>query len=262
VTPTAPEHDAPASASHQLDDLGPFFAAQTHRPGSPILAPWQPMGDLLDDPAVLAGRVHTARAFLAAGSGQDIEAIELRVAASVIHLGLVARTASPVLAHAVLHGRTAPVSLRDLRWQPATPASTFPLSMPDTALRDPSPTPQALADALGAGLIGHLVTELCDAARPFGVSARILWGNVASALNGVCTSLAAARPEFEPSIRAVLSTLLRHPRLADAAKISLDGRFQRRSCCLIYRAAPDRAGTLCGDCVLLDRPHRPARSAA
>jgi hypothetical protein len=253
VTPTASEPDVPASASRQLVDLGPFFTAQTHRPGSTILAPWRSMGDLLDDPGVLAERVHTARAFLAVGSGQDVEAVELRVAASVIHLGL--------LAHAVLYGRTAPIGLRDLRWQPTTTTSTFPLSLPDTAPPDPPPAPRTPAQTPGEGLIEHAVTELCDAFSPYGVSPRVLWGNAASALNGACTTLAAALPEHEPSIRAILSTLLRHPRLADTSKTSLDDRFRRRSCCLIYRATPDRAGAICGDCVLLDRPRRSARTA-
>ena len=263
VTSPSGEATAPATASEQLAALGPFFTAESHEPGSAAIAPWRPMSELADGPAVLADRVHAARAFLAAGSDQDTETVELRVAASVIHLGLVARTASPVLALAVLHGRTGPVTLRDLRWAPTTtPASTFPLSIAETVLREqvpvPGAAPELLAHAVGAGLIECVVTELCEAARPFAVSSRVLWGNVASALGGACTALADARPEHGPYIRAVLTALLGHPRLVATAQVGLDERFQRRSCCLIYRAAPDRAGAVCGDCVLLGRPRRPA----
>ena len=271
MTPPLPDHEAPAAASEQLAALGPFFTAESHEPGSAPAAPWQPMSELADDPSVLADRVHAARTLLAAGGGQDVEAVELRVAASVIHLGLVARTTSPLLALAVLHGRTSPVALRDLHWQ-ATPGSTFPLSIADTdadAVPRGGPQrqdtdPEALAHALGTGLIENAVTELSDAFRPFGVSPRVLWGNVASALNGACVILARARPDHAPRISAVLSALLRQPALADTWQISLDDRFQRRSCCLIYRAAPGRAGALCGDCVLLGRstPTRGSRLPA
>jgi len=258
VTSPSGETAAPAAASEQLAALGPFFAAGTHRPDVAPTAPWRPMSELAEDPAILTDRVHAARALLAAGGGQDVEAVELRVAASVIHLGLVARVVSPLLALAVLQGRTSPIALHDLRWQP-TSGSTFPLSIADTVLVDrpeaevstPHTTPEDLAHALAVGPIEHVVTELCDAFRPFGVSPRVLWGNVASALNGACRILATARPDHAPRIRVVLNALLREPFLADTWQTSFDDRFQRRSCCLIYRAAPDRAGPLCGDCVLI-----------
>jgi hypothetical protein len=247
----------------ELAALGPYFAAETHRPDSASTAPWRPMSELAEDPAVLTDRVHAARTLLAANGGQDVEAVELRVAASVVHLGLMARVASPLLALAVLHGRTSPVTLRDLRWQP-TPGSTFPLSIADTALADwpdtADRTPEVLAHALGTGLIEKAVTELCDVFHPFGVSPRVLWGNVASALNGACGILARARPDHAPRIQATLSALLQQSVLADTWQTSLDDRFQRRSCCLIYRAAPGRAGALCGDCVLIGRS-APARGS-
>jgi ferric iron reductase protein FhuF len=240
----------------QLAALGPFFAAETHDPDSALIAPWRAMSELAVDHAILADRVHAARVLLASGGDQAVEAVELRVAASVVQLGLVARIASPLLALGVLQGRTTPVALPDLRWQPE-PGSTFPLSIArsEARARDSSAgaAPEALAHALGKALIDHVIAELCEAFRPFGVSPRVLWGNVASALNGACTVLAAARPEHAPRVRAVLNELLRHPSLAGTAQTGPSGRFQRRSCCLIYRAAPGRAGALCGDCVLIGR---------
>jgi ferric iron reductase protein FhuF len=254
---TVPDQTVPdQTVRDQLAALGPFFAAETHDPDSALIAPWRAMSELAVDRAVLADRVHAARVLLASGGGQPVEAVELRVAASVVQLGLVARIASPLLALGVLEDRTTPVALSDLRWQPE-PGSTFPLSIAHAATHTQASstgaTPEALAHALGKALIDHVITELCKAFRPFGVSPRVLWGNVASALNGACTVLAAARPEYAPHVRAVFNELLCHPLLAGTAQTGPSGRFQRRSCCLIYRAAPGRAGALCGDCVLVRR---------
>ncbi len=228
------------SARDQLTALGPFFAADAHDPRVPAEAPWREMSELLDDPAVLAARIDASRAYLAAASGQDVGAVELRVAASVTHLGLVARTLSPLLALSALHGRTSAVGLRDLRWQPALP-STFPLSIAN--LHADTASAESVIDSVAA--------DLCAITRPFGVSGRVLWGNVASAIYGAGTALSRARPQHAPRVQAVVTQLLRHPALDDAGQTSLDGRFQRRSCCLIYRAAPGRDGVVCGDCVLL-----------
>ena len=252
--PPSKSEQAPARVSDQLTALGPFFAADTHEPNTPALAPWREMRELLDEPALLADRVQAARAYLAAGSGQDPDAVELRVAASVTHLGLAARTLSPLLALAVLHGRTAPVGLSDLRWQPTMP-STFPLSI--AGLDDArggsgtDPAAETIAEALARGAIRTVAADLCAAARRFGVSDRVLWGNIASALNGARTTLSAARPDRAPGIQAAVTGLLSHSVLADTSQTSIDGRFQRRSCCLIYRATPRRDGMVCGDCVLL-----------
>jgi FhuF 2Fe-2S C-terminal domain len=235
----------PVSVSSELTALGPFFAADAHDPHTTPVSPWRPMSELVEDPAVLTTRVETSRAYLAAASGQDSSAVELRVAASITHLGLVARTLSPLFALAVLYGHSRPVGLHDLRWQPTVP-STFPLSiagLDDTVAGPVSATPDADIDALAA--------DLCAAVRPFGLSEHVLWGNVASALNGACTALSTAAPAHAPRARAVLAAVLHHRVLAGTAQTSLDGRFQRRSCCLIYRAAPGRAGMVCGDCILL-----------
>ncbi|WP_055589659.1 (2Fe-2S)-binding protein [Streptacidiphilus griseoplanus] len=228
--------------------LGPYFALERHDPGLPPAPPWQSMAALGLDPAVSADRVATVRALLA-GGGRPAEAVERRVAASVVHLGLVARIASPVLALAVLEGRVRPVRLADLRWQPQ-PGSTFPLSLaasPDSA---PPGGPAALAHVLGRTLIDLAAAELAAAVRPHGVSRHIAWGNTASALAGATAVLVTARPDCAPRLHAVLDGLLDHPSLRGTAARGPDGRLRRRSCCLIYRAAPGRNGPLCGDCVL------------
>ncbi|MER6791038.1 (2Fe-2S)-binding protein [Amycolatopsis mediterranei] len=61
--------------------------------------------------------------------------------------------------------------------------------------------------------------------------------------------LIAAQPAGAPRIRAVTSALLSEPPLAGSG-VTVDGQFRRRSCCLIYRASPERNSPICGDCVL------------
>ena len=237
--------------SERLTALGPYFAAASHDPDSAPDAPWQAMSGLLEDPGVMAERVAAVRAYLAAAGGVPPDSVELRVAASVAHLGLAARTLSPLLALAAGAGRrpASPVSLRTLRWQPAL-GSMFALSIPGLDRAEQSQdTRTDLGLDLGLGL-EPLAAELCDLVRPFGVSSRVSRGNVASALNGARIALSRAAPESAPRARTELDRLLTHPLLAGTACTTPGGRFQRRSCCLIYRAAPDRRGPLCGDCIL------------
>lgn len=260
---------APAVVSGELAALGPYFAAEFHDGSQEPVSPWRSMGELVVDPAalrdpvadpadphdraaglvalrkpvrgsaVLAQRVAAVRAYLAAGSGQDAEAVELRVAASVVHLGLVARVVSPLFALAVGYQRCGPVRAADVWWQPGL-ASTFPLSIAETALET------GAVDSVFDGLVAELETAISE----FGVNHHILRGNVASALGGAARTLAAAWPDRRAEIRAALRDLLTTPALAGSAELEPGGTLRRRSCCLIYRAAPDRRGALCGDCVM------------
>jgi hypothetical protein len=255
----------PASVSKRLTQLGPFFAAEAHDLNTAPTPPWQPMSELLDDPAAAAARVGTSRAFLATAGGLQTDQIELRVAASVTHLGLAARTLSPLLAAAVTSGRTQPTGLRDLHWQP-TVGSIFPLSI--AGLEDVRSEPpdletaaSAIAGSLAENAIETITAELYAVFAPFGLSERLLRGNIASALNGAGTSLCSASPGHAPRARAFVAALLQQPTLAGTSQTSLDHRFQRRSCCLIYRAAPDRDGPVCGDCILLGTRRTPRAHA-
>ncbi|MFD7159264.1 (2Fe-2S)-binding protein [Kribbella sp. NPDC059898] len=155
------------------------------------------------------------------------------------HLGLVARLISPALAAVVLEDRVPNLTLDQLHWQPVL-GGVFPLSLP--------PIPPAGGD---------LYRELFDGPLPaiaqaFELSDHILIGNVASAVNGAATALSNAAlsnaaPTLAARAHAVATDLLSTPPLRDA---HTPNPFRRRSCCLIYRAAPDRDGPLCGDCVL------------
>ncbi|MEV7603058.1 (2Fe-2S)-binding protein [Kitasatospora sp. NPDC089797] len=232
--------------------LGPFFAFETHGTDGPV-APWRSMAELLDRPAASAERVAGARGHLAAAGGQPPEAVERRVAASVTHLGLAARVLSPAFGVAVLDGALFGYGLREARWQP-TPGGLFPLSLPARAAV-PLADPAELAERFAAEVLDGAVRELTEAFAAFGVPPRIGWGNVASAVNGAAAAVVRSAPQLAGRARQLAALLLDRPPLRGAGTVAADGtRFRRRSCCLIYRAAPDRAGGLCGDCVLSAPP--------
>ena len=221
----------------QVVALGPFFAHEQHPSGTVAVAPWRTMSELLDDPAVLEHRVMATRAYLAAAGGQVFEAVEVRVAASITHLGLVARLVSPAIGTAVLGDGVPPLDLGSVHWQPVL-GGAFPLSLvPPNTARD-----------LSTELFEGPVPALNEATQPFGVSDHILRGNVASAINGASVALTNAAPQLANRAAEVAANLLAHPTLRDTH--TTDGTFRRRSCCLIYRAAPNHAGALCGDCAL------------
>ena len=205
-------------------------------------APWRPVAELLADPAP---RVEQVRAYLASGVGVTPSAVEPRVAASVMHLGLVARLVSPWVGLAARDGALPPVSAHDLRWIPAL-GGGFDLSVASGALDRERPASLA---AWAGGLVEDLLQPLLDAVHG---SPAVLWGNTASAVNGAVLAGSAAHPELAARLRTVADALL----AALPAPGVHSGRvgtrdFRRRSCCLIYRvggAARPRA--LCGDCVL------------
>jgi hypothetical protein len=253
---------------------------------------WRSMAELADGSGALAARVTAVREALAAGGGQPAAAVEARVAASVVHLGLVARVVAPYLALAVLYGRVPRrVPLADLRWRPAL-GGPYPLALPSTGEAGVRPVPGvdlgalahrdadlcalahgdtdlgalahgdtalgALADGFAAGVCEGAVRELEVACAEFGVSPHVLRGNTASALDGAARMIAAARPEAAERAGALAGLVLERGSLRGSGRRTATGAFQRRSCCLIYRAAPGRSGALCGDCALSRVPARPS----
>jgi len=98
-----------------LDDLaalGPFFAVSSHLPETGPGPPWRPIRELTEPDGPLAGRIDEVRAALAGRAGRPAAQIEPRVAASVTHLGLVARLIAP---HLQNRRRPPPGRLRGLR---------------------------------------------------------------------------------------------------------------------------------------------------
>lgn len=220
----------------ELAAFGPFFAVQVHGSGDLIAAPWQPMSGCAQAGG-LSARVDATRAALAAGVQRQPGDIELRVAASIAHLGLVARIAAPAIAADVLGEQGISLRLHDLWWQDRL-GGPYPLSV---TAADPE-------DAGGSPVDGA-VRELTEAmARDYPVNAHILWGNVASAANGAAGMIAANRPALADAAQVAADRMLADVRVEGGALRAGPG-FRRRSCCLIYRIAPG-ADAFCGDCAL------------
>jgi hypothetical protein len=245
--------DPSAAGARLLADLaalGPYFAVDVHRPGSPVRPPWQPLGELTGSPGALAGRIGEVRERLAAAAGCPAAAVEFRVAASIAQLGLCARLLSPALGAAAA-GTALSVEVAQARWVPAL-GGPFRLSLAEEAITaDPADTAIAAepGTAATAALLAGPVTQIVRAVEAMAVSPRVLWGNVASAVNGAATMIAAARPDLAGRAAEAAAALLEHPDLAGTYQGRPLHGFRRRNCCLIYRLSPERPA-YCGDCVL------------
>lgn len=223
-------------------ELGPFSAVD------PFPSPgWVSWARLVEDSTVLEQRVTEVQRVLASGPASP--PVDARVAASIVHLGLVARLLSPILGTALV-ARVLPacppgrVHLRLAGTNPLPLALTGPEAVP-------VPDPNAVADAVGVHWLGPAVAPLTAAVgERFRLSGHVLTGNTVSAAAGALRVAGTARPELAGRAEAVLEALLADGSLAGSGRRREDGSLVRRSCCLFYRLPG--AGT-CGDCVLTDR---------
>jgi hypothetical protein len=245
--PAGPAAARRARRLAELASFGPYFAVEVHPPGSVLCAPWQPLGELTASPDALAARIGEVRERLAEAAGCQAAGVEFRVAASVAQLGLCARLLSPVLGAAVA-GWALPVGTAQARWVPAL-GGPFRLSLPETAAGAGVDAPEDGAAACLELLAGP-VAQIIRAVEAMAVSPRVLWGNVASAVNGAATMIAAARPDLAAAAAGAAGTALDYPALAGAYRGSPGAGFRRRNCCLIYRLSPPGPARYCGDCVL------------
>lgn len=249
----------PRDVLADLAALGPFFAVRSHPPDADPEVPWRPLRELADEPGPMLSRVGSVRAALASRGGRRVDEIELRVAASVTHLGLVARLIAPALA-AIAGQRRLDLRLDGLWWQD-TLGGPVPLSVPDRAYPVPG-----RAESQGSVAAHDCHRFLDDVIAPITstisglvpVSRRVLWGNVASAVNGAAQQVAAQQVAAQgaglaPQARATAAAFLSSPLLARERQPPGPG-FRRSSCCLIYRIAPDGVHGACGDCVLAFAP--------
>lgn len=163
---------------------------------------------------------------------------DLRIAASLVHLGHATRLWSPVLACALGHGVVP--DLDDLQ-----------RADDGARLRLPAPVGQAV-DQPPAKLLYRIVIE--QHMEPLAAGLRVklapalLAGNVASALVGASRALLSARPDLRGPIVGITNSLLGTGMLAGSGIVTgphLD--FRRSSCCLFYRLS---GRSVCGDCVL------------
>lgn len=229
-----------------LDDLaalGPFFAVCTHPAGAEPRPPWRRLRELTGPGGLLSARIGAVREALADRTGRPTVEIELRVAASITHLGLVARLIAPPLAVAAT-GRWLGMRLGELWWQD-TLGGPVPLSVPVPLPVDVTDDPPATQSLLNE-VIAPLTAET---SRLVTISSRVLWGNVASAANGAAAQVAARRPDLSCLAWAAAATLFASPQLSRERQPP-GPMFRRSSCCLIYKIAADRPQGVCGDCVL------------
>lgn len=243
-----------------LDDLaalGPFFAVDSHPPGEAPVAPWRPVSELTTPSPALRGRIDSVRTVLAARNGLAVDDIDPRAAASTVHLGLAARLTAPAIGAAVLRS---PVDLRPggLWWQDGS-GGPVPLSVP--APPDAGPSQQERDRLLFDELLAPMTAAI---ERLVPVSGRVLWGNVASAVNTAAAQVARQRPDHAAGAWQAAGRLFDRPWLR-TERNPPGPAFRRSSCCLFYRLALSYQqaqrdpSAVCGDCVLRAR-RRPRRS--
>ena len=219
--------------------LGPFFAVDQHaRPG------WTSWSELVGTPGPFERRVTEVRDVLGAGPGAPD--VEPRVAASIAHLGLVARLVSPLFGAALATGLL-PVAGASEVLVGLAGANPLPLVLH---------RPSAVQIGSSSDLVGlfdrrwHrpvLAPLATTVGRRYALSPRVLQGNVASAVAAALRAAAIARQELRPRSEEWLVSLLADGPLHRAGHRGPDGTFVRRSCCLFYRVPG--AGT-CADCIL------------
>ena len=226
--------------------LGPFFSVEAHLPGERPHPPWLTVGALTSQPEPMRRRIAAVRQALPAGAGSQAEQIETKVAASAAHFGMVARLVSPALA-ALVFGYQLNTDPSQLWWQDVL-GGAYPLSVPvqvhrldgrsrsvETACR------QLLSEVIEP--VTSVVTELVP------LSTRVLWGNVASAVNSASIQVATRQPAAADAAPHIAAIIFRAPQLR-AERNQPGPGFRRSSCCLYYRLSAERANGTCGDCVL------------
>lgn len=220
--------------------IGPFFAVDRHAPNAVPHGPWQPLTRLLRPTGVRA-RIEQIRGGLAATARCEERDVPWQVAASVAHLGLVARLISPQLG-AQISGGGLTLDPEKTWWQRVV-GGPVPLSVSDDAL-GPAPADSAV-------LVDGVVRTLTELFAAESVSPRVLWGNVASAVNGAYNAIARARPDLADAAQLQVLGALDHPLLSGMSNGRPGPMFRRTNCCLIYRLGlTGRMRQVCGDCVL------------
>jgi hypothetical protein len=207
----------------EITSYGGFFALSVDGDA----AGWHPVGQSYADGC----------ADLIDATARHYRTTELRIGASLVHLGHAARLWSPVLACVLAHGVLP--DLTDL--QRADDGAQ--LRLPEPVGEPASPSPALLYRVV----VQQHMEPLAEGLR-VELAPGLLSGNIASALVGASRALLMARPDLGGPVREITDSLLNTGRLAGTGVIlGPDLAFRRRSCCLFYRLP--NAGK-CGDCPL------------
>jgi hypothetical protein len=231
---------AAADVLAQVRGLGPFFAVVVDPPDDD----WVRFADFAVDRGSVATEIRSAGERLAARSG-GLGAIDWRAAASVWHLGLVARVVSPALGAAALTGFVP--RLDRLLWRPFGERPELAVRTDDLdGIR--AATAAAAADALLGEPVRRLARPLTETTATVArVSGRVLWGNVWSALAGAAAAVAIRDRAAGVAATTIVRAALAAGRRPLAGGYVSRARYRRETCCLYYRLP---GGGLCGDCVL------------
>ena len=223
--------------------FGPFFALDLLPESvgrSTAATGWVPVTDLAAAPERLTGRVRATQVALSTYQTADLEGdAAWRVAASVTQLGVSARLIAVALALTVDGTRLPPLErlvFQDRLGGPYPLAATVALDAPAAHEAWPSVVLEWAGPVTRATVAGH------------GLSPRVAWGNVASAVAGAAKMIAAADRTAGERAWVLAGQALGLPELDGAGSSDADGAFRRRSCCLIYRLYADPV--FCVDCVL------------
>ncbi|MYT69133.1 MULTISPECIES: (2Fe-2S)-binding protein [unclassified Streptomyces] len=213
-----------AEALRDVARLGGFFALDTAAPRDHVDGGWGLRDGFAARARVVNDRFGTA---------------ELRVGASVAHLGLAARLWSPVLACALLHGIVPTMSA--VEW--SGEGTDLRLTAPRGRLAARLPSPVEALHAEVDGVLRDVEDGLTVKVAP-----GLLAGNSASALVGSAAQLLRTRPALRGPLTRLVRELLETGRLRGTGRITGPRlTFRRNSCCLLYRAP---GGGKCGDCCL------------
>lgn len=224
-----------------VSGFGPFIDAEAHQPGHPLPPGWSRLSVLIDDPAVFSARAEAVRAALEeqrVAAGAPGRPVTRQVAVSTAHLGLVARFVAATTA-----ARMLPVPLtfdaHDVWWRDVL-GGPVPLSLPQGTNMPSKPSTPSIDPSVDA--FTQVTVDV------HGLSAKVAWGNVATAANSAAMLISQARPDLYDSVHALADRMLADPRV-EGGTLLAGPDFRRRSCCLIYKVSGNREA-VCGDCVL------------
>ncbi|MEW9519803.1 (2Fe-2S)-binding protein [Streptomyces tubercidicus] len=219
----------------QISAIGRYFAVSY---GPRTDAPdFSPLTDLYGDQAALEAYVTAV--------GKRLGTDQQRVAASTLHIGTAARLWSVALAATVLTGEVPDLAPERLWWRAAS-SGPIDLWLPGRVAVSRGGD---LPDALYESVVVRNLLPLDEAMRRhFGLSPKVLRGNVTSALMGAVGTLNRRAPDVPyPPLPLVTALLQREP-LASAGTLTVHPlAYRRHNCCLYYRVP---GAGYCDECVL------------
>ncbi|MEU8686736.1 (2Fe-2S)-binding protein [Streptomyces sp. NPDC048611] len=219
----------------QISAIGRYFTVYSGP--RPDAAEFAPLADLYGKRAALEASVTAV--------GRRIGTDQQRVAASTLHIGTAARLWSVALAGTVLTGEVPDLAPERL-WMRVATSGPVDLWLPQaTAVSRGGDLPDALYENV---VVRHLLPLDEAIRRHFGLSPKVLSGNVTSALMGAVRTLNRRVPDApHPPLPLVTALLEREP-LASAGTLTVHPlAYRRHNCCLYYRVP---GVGYCEECVL------------